>query len=191
MYITLMIIVVVAAWLTVLYNTMIKLRNQVKEGWSDIDVQLKQRYNVIPNLLNTIKEYEKHESVTFTDIAKLRSNAMGAGSVSDKSKAEAALTSGLGRLFAVAENYPDLKSSQNFLDFQTQLSSLEDKIQKSRRYYNGTARDFNTKIQSFPNNIFAGMFHFTAEDYFEIDAADERAVPNVDFNQDKKESDHA
>lgn len=186
LYTILAAIVVVLVWGVAAYNGIITLRNQVAEGWSDIDVQLKQRYNLIPNLLNAIKEYEKHESGTLTQVTELRTKAMQAGTVAEKSKAEAGLTMGLNKLIAVAENYPDLKASANFLDFQQQLAKLEDIIQKARRYYNGTARDFNTKIQSFPTNLLANVFHFTKKEYFQLDDNSERAVPTVNFDQDNK-----
>ncbi|MDF1654032.1 MAG: LemA family protein [Coxiellaceae bacterium] len=175
------IIVLLILWVIGIYNSLIKLKNQVQEGWSGIDVQLKRRHDLIPNLVSTVKGYKEHESSTLEEVTKLRANAMQASSVAEKAKAESALSLGLGKLFAVAENYPDLKASANFLDLQKSLSDVEDNLQNARRYYNATARDFNTKVQSFPDNVIAGMFHFTSQPYFELDSEAEKAVPKVSF----------
>ncbi|MDF1761485.1 MAG: LemA family protein [Coxiellaceae bacterium] len=175
------VIVLLILWVIGIYNALIRLKNQVQEGWSGIDVQLKRRHDLIPNLVSTVKGYKEHESSTLEEVTKLRANAMQASSVADKAKAESALSLGLGKLFAVAENYPDLKASANFLDLQKSLSEVEDNLQNARRYYNATARDFNTKVQSLPDNVIAGMFHFTSQPYFELDSKAEKAVPKVSF----------
>jgi len=164
-----------------IYNKLIRMRNQVDEAWSDIDVQLKRRYDLIPNLLETVKGYKYYESSTLQKVTELRQQAMGAQSVEAKAKAESALSLGLGRLFAVAENYPDLKANTSFMDLQKNLSEIEDHIQNARRYYNGTARDYNTLIQSVPANIFANMFHFNKREYFLLDSEEEKQVPKVTF----------
>ncbi len=164
--IILIIIAVAAAWLIAVYNGLIRLRNRVDEAWSDIDVQLKRRYDLIPNLVNTVKGYAAHERELFEKVTQARTAAMQAGTPAEKEKAENILSGTLKSLFAVAENYPDLKASQNFLELQRELTDTEDKIQAARRFYNGNVRDFNTKIQVFPNNIIAGMLKFTAREFF-------------------------
>jgi len=177
-------IIVVAAiifWLIGVYNSLIKQRNQTDEAWSDIDVQLKRRYDLIPNLVETVKGYAKHERELFENVTKARSVAMGAQSVEEKGKAENMLAGTLKSLFAVAENYPDLKANQNFLKLQDELSDTENKIQASRRFYNGNVRDFNTKIQVFPNNMLAGMMGFKKYEFFEIEEAAEKEPVKVQF----------
>ena len=159
-----------------LYNGLVQSKILVDEAWSGIDVQLKRRYDLIPNLVETVKGYAKHENQTFEKIAQLRSAAMNATSVAEKGKLDNELTGTLKTLFAVAENYPELKANQNFLELQRTLSDIENEIQGARRYYNGTVRDFNTKIQVFPNNIFAGMLGFKSREFF---AAEEEAKANV------------
>ncbi len=152
-----------------LYNSLIRGKNQVDEAWSDIEVQLKRRYDLIPNLVETVKGYAHQESSVFENVTKARSAAMNAGSMQEKLKDENALSGTLKSLFAVAESYPDLKSNQNFLKLQGDLTDTEDKIQAARRFYNGTVRDYNTKLQVFPTNIFANMFSFKAREFFDID----------------------
>lgn len=184
MWIILAIIAVVAIALVVMYNSLIKSRNQVDEGWSDIDVQLKRRYDLIPNLIETVKGYATHEKELFEKVTQARSQAMQAESSGDTkqlAQAENMLSSTLKSLFAVSENYPDLKANENFAKLQDELADTENKIQASRRFYNGTVRDFNTKIQIFPTNVFAGMLGFTAREFFEIEEAAERANPQVKF----------
>lgn len=168
-------------WGVAVYNALIKMLNLVDEGWSGIDVQLKRRYNLIPNLIETVKGYQKHESDVLTEVTQLRTKAMSTNDVKDKSQAESALGLGLGRLFAVAEQYPDLKASQNFMDLSKNLSEIEDEIQLARRYYNGTVREYNTKIQSVPDMIIANMFSFTKRDFFEIEDEAQKDVPKVSF----------
>lgn len=181
LWIIVIIFIALALALIVIYNSLVKLRQFVDAGWSDIDVQLKRRTDLIPVMITTVKAYAKHEKTLFTDIAHRRSQAMAAGAdPKARGAAEGALTRGTSRLMAVAEDYPELKASQNFLDLQNELSDTEDKIEMSRRYYNGTVRNMNTKVQSFPVNLIAGIFGFGSRDYFEIDAP-ERAVPDADI----------
>lgn len=180
MWIILGIIAVLVIWAIAIYNGLIRLRNRVDEAWSDIDVQTKRRYDLIPNLVSTVKGYATHERELFEKVTEARTRAMGAQSAATKAKAENMLSDTLKSLFAVAENYPDLKANQNFLELQRELADTEDKIQASRRFYNGNVRDFNTKIQVFPNNIFAGMLGFAAREFFE--AEDEAKGPvKVEF----------
>jgi LemA protein len=164
-----------------IYNGLISLRNQVDEAWSDIDVQLKRRYDLIPNLLETVKGYKEYENATFQKITELRQQAMSAHSVEERGKAEAALSLGLGKLFAVAENYPDLKANTSFMNLQTNLSDTENQIQNARRYYNGTTRVYNTKIQKVPDNFVASLFDFTKREYFSLDSELEKEVPKIVF----------
>jgi LemA protein len=146
-------VALIAVWLIAIYNGLIKLRNRVDEAWSDIDVQLKRRYDLIPNLINTVKGYASHEKEVFERVTEARARAMGAKDPKEQAEAENMLSDTLKSLFAVSEAYPDLKANQNFLELQRELTDTEDKIQASRRFYNGNVRDFNTKIQVFPNNI--------------------------------------
>lgn len=178
--IVLIIVIIVAIAGISMYNGLIKLRNRVDEAWSDIDVQLKRRYDLIPNLVNTVKGYAAHEKELFEKVTEARAVAMGAGTPAEKEKAENLLSGTLKSLFAVAENYPDLKANQNFLELQRELTDTEDKIQAARRFYNGNVRDFNTKIQVFPNNIFAGMLNFTKREFFAAEEG-EKEVVNVQF----------
>ncbi|MHC4388982.1 MAG: LemA family protein [Planctomycetota bacterium] len=164
-----------------IYNALIRLRNQVDNAWSQIDVQLKRRHDLIPNLVETAKGYMKHERETFEEITKARSQAMGAKSVTDAAKAEGALGEALSKFLLVVENYPDLKANQNFLSLQEELTSTENKISFSRQNYNDQVLFFNNKIQMFPSNIVANMFSFGKRDFFEIEAPAEREVPKVSF----------
>lgn len=168
--------VLLVVWLIGTYNGLITLRNRVQEAWSDIDVQLKRRYDLIPNLLETVKGYAKHEASTLDNVVKARAAAMGAQSTHDKAEAENMLSNTLKSLFAVSENYPDLKASQNFLQLQDDLKDTEDKIQASRRFYNANVRDFNTKIQVFPNNMIASQMKFTKYEFFEAGEAEKQNV---------------
>lgn len=152
-----------------LYNGLVSSKNRVDEAWSDIEVQLKRRYDLIPNLVETVKGYAKQESSVLENVTKARSAAMSAGSMQEKLKDENMLSGTLKSLFALSESYPDLKSNQNFMKMQSDLTDTEDKIQAARRFYNGTVRDFNTKIQQFPGNIFASMFGFGKREFFDID----------------------
>lgn len=173
-------IALIAFWLVVLYNGLIKLKNRTDEAWSDIDVQLKRRYDLIPNLINTVKGYAKHEKELFERVTQARTAAMGIKNPADKAQAENMLSGTLKSLFAVAENYPDLKANQNFLELQRELTDTEDKIQASRRFYNGNVRDFNIKIEKFPNNLVANALHFKKRDFFEIDEGEKEPV-KVEF----------
>jgi len=180
MWIILGIVAVLVIWAVAIYNGLIRLKNRVDEAWSDIDVQLKRRYDLIPNLVNTVKGYAQHEKEVFEKVTEARTRAMAAQSAGDKAQAENMLSQTLKSLFAVAEAYPDLKANQNFLELQRELADTEDKIQASRRFYNGNVRDFNIKIQVFPNNIFAGMLNFTAREFFEAEGEAKEAV-KVEF----------
>ena len=175
------IVVAVGLFVVGIYNALIRLRNQVQNAWSQIDVQLKRRHDLIPNLIETAKGYMHHERETFEAITEARSRAMGAGSVTDSAKAEGGLSQALSNFMLVVENYPDLKANQNFLSLQEELTSTENKIAFSRQGYNDQVLFFNNKIQMFPSNIIAGMFSFTKRDFFEIEDAAEREVPKVSF----------
>ena len=173
--ITIVAIVLVLA-LIGLYNGLIKLKNRVEEAWSDIDVQLKRRYDLIPNLVETVKGYAEHEKSTFEQVTQARTAAMNAQGVHDKQEAENMLSETLKSIFALSEAYPDLKANQNFLQLQDELSDTENKIQASRRFYNGNVRDFNTKLQTFPTNIFGRMLGFTNFEFFEASEAEKENV---------------
>lgn len=174
--ILLAVIVVVVLWAVSVYNGLVSMRQRVNEAFADVDVQLKQRHDLIPNLVETVKGYAAHEKGTFENVTKFRSQAMQATSPADKAAAENQLTGALKSLFAVAENYPQLKASEEFTQLQGSLSQTEDTIQNARRYYNAVVRDLNTKIQSFPTNILAGMFGFQPRQFFEVAAADREPV---------------
>jgi LemA protein len=173
------IVILLALGGVTLYNSLVRKRNLVQEGWSGIDVQLKRRYDLVPNLINTVKGYGKHEREVFEKVTNARKEAMQATGVAPQGQAENALTQGIRSLIAVAENYPDLKASANFLELQKSLSAVEDEIQLARRYYNGTVRDLNTSIQSFPAVLFARSLGFKEEEFFEIELATERKTPEV------------
>ena len=177
-------VVVIIVWAIGMYNTLVKMRNRVKEAWSDIDVQLKRRYNLIPNLVETVKGYAKHEDKVFIDVTEARTKAMAAeksGNAKESAQAENMLAGTLKTLFAVAENYPELKANENFLELQRELSDTEDKIQASRRFYNGNVRDYNTKQEQFPTNMVASMFGFKVAEFFEIEDEAEKKNPEVKF----------
>ena len=167
------------------YNSLVQAKILVDEAWSGIDVQLKRRYDLIPNLVETVKGYAKHEKSTFEKVTELRNAAMNADSIEKKGELENQLSATLKTLFAVAENYPELKANENFIKLQDSLSEIETELQGARRYYNGTVRDFNTKIMVFPNNLIAGILGFKAREFF---AAEEEAKKNVkvDFNDEEK-----
>ena len=176
-------VAVIGLFLILFYNGLVRGRNMVEEAWSGISVQLKRRHDLIPSLVNTVKGYATHEKEVLRQITEARAQAVSAssGSVEAVMKAENGLTQALRSLFAVAENYPQLNASENFLQLQNQLTVLEDEIQMSRRYYNGTARDQNNRVQQFPGNLIAGAFGFSKVAYFELDNESERAVPEVKF----------
>jgi LemA protein len=176
------ILIILFIWTITIYNKLVSNRNMADEGWSSIDVQLKRRADLIPNLIQTVQAYMKHEEGLLSRIAELRSQSIAARQVSDQSRAETELSRSLGQLFAIAENYPDLKANQNFLQLQNQLSELEDHIQMARRYYNGSVRNYNIQVESFPDMIIASAFKFHKKDYFELENPADRQVPNVDFS---------
>jgi LemA protein len=164
-----------------IYNSLIRLRNQVENAWAQIDVQLKRRHDLIPNLVETAKGYMTHERGTLEAVTKARNLAAQAAGAGEASQAEQGLSSALGQFFLVVERYPDLKANQNFLALQEELSSTENKIGFARQFYNDQVMHYNIRIQSFPANVVAGMFHFTEKELFELEAAEERAVPEVKF----------
>ena len=159
---------VVIVWIIFAFNGLVSMRNRAKEAWADIEVQLKRRYDLIPNLVNTVKGYATHESSAFENVTKARSAAMGAGTLADKAGAENTLAGALKSVFAIAEAYPDLKANQNFLALQSELSDTENKIQSARRFYNANVRDLNTKIEVFPSNVIAKSFGFTKMEFFDL-----------------------
>jgi LemA protein len=174
--------VVIILWVIGMYNGLVRLRNQVKNAWSQIDVQLKRRHDLIPNLIETVKGYMGHERQTLESITNARSKAMGAGTVGEKAQAESQLTNAISQFYVVVENYPDLKANQNFLALQEELTSTENKISFSRQNYNDQVLNFNNKTQVFPSNILAGMFGFKNEEFFQVDNAAEREAPKVSFS---------
>ena len=177
------VIVVVVGWVIGIYNGLVGLRNRVKEAWAQVDVQLKRRFDLIPNLLETVKGYMSHERETLEAVTKARAAVGGAGgNMEQRMAAEGGLTGALGRLMAVSESYPDLKASTNFLALQEELTSTENKISFSRQFYNEVVMRMNNKVQMFPSSIIAGMFNFTAEKFFEIENEGEREAPKVDFS---------
>jgi len=176
------IILVIGFYFVSIYNSLIVLRNRVKNAWSQIDVQLKRRHDLIPNLLEAVKGYMKHEREIMENITKYRSQAMDASSVGDKAAAEGLLSGALGQLRVQVENYPDLKANQNFLALQEELTSTENKISFARQAYNDQVLFFNNKIQMFPSNVIAGMFSFKEEEFFEIEDKAEKDVPKVSFS---------
>jgi len=173
-------IFVILLYVIMVYNGLITLRNRVKEAWSDIDVQLKRRYDLIPNLVETVKGYAAHEKETFDKVIQARSKAMSAQGLKEKGDAENALSGTLKSLFALSENYPDLKASVNFLELQKELTDTEDKIQAARRFYNGNVLDLNTKLELFPTNMIAGLFGFKVSEFFNAEEG-EKATPRVSF----------
>jgi len=182
-WILLFIIVCVGIYGVMAYNNLVKNRQMVEEGWSGIDVQLKRRANLIPNMLETVKGYMSHEKETLQAVTEARAAVQGAGDASpaERGKLESILSGALGKLIAVAEAYPDLKADSTFLEFQGALQTTEDEIQLSRRYYNGTVRNMNVMVESFPSNIIANMFQFFKAEYFELENEADRAVPDVSF----------
>ncbi len=181
LYIILGIIVVLVAIVVVFYNSLVSLKNRAKEAWADIAVQLKRRYDLIPNLVNIVKGYATHERELFEKVTQARANAIGAQNVTDKAQAENQLSGALKSLFAVSENYPDLKASTNFLELQRELTDTENKVQASRRFYNANVRDLAIKIESFPSNIVAKIFNFKKMDLFEIAEQAQKEAPQVQF----------
>ncbi|HEY4506705.1 MAG TPA: LemA family protein [Candidatus Paceibacterota bacterium] len=182
-FIILLVVVVVALWFMGAFNILVRSRNRVKESWSDIDVQLKRRYDLIPNLVETVKGYASHESQVFERVTKARSAAMGASSIAEHGQAENMLSGALKSLFALSEAYPTLRASENFAKLQDELSDTENKIQAARRFYNTNVMTINTQIEQFPTNIVAGMFGFKKEQFFELDNAAQREPVKVAFDK--------
>jgi LemA protein len=181
LWIILGVLVVIILWVIFTYNGLIRLRNRTKEAWADIDVQLKRRYNLIPNLIETVKGYAAHERKVFEKVTEARSKAMGTKGIKEKGQAENVLSGTLKTLFALSENYPQLRASDNFLELQRELRDTEDKIQAARRFYNGNVRDLNIKIESFPANIIAKSFNFKQMELFELEGPEKREPVKVKF----------
>lgn len=177
--ITVIIIAVILSWIIIIYNLFVRDRNLIKEAWSGIDVQLKRRHNLIPNLVAAVKGYSQHEKSLLEDITQKRSEAVKSDNLIDKAPAESDLSGMLKNLFVVVESYPDLKANENFLNLQKQLVEIEDQLQYARRYYNGAVRNYNIRVESFPSNIIAGLLNFKQDNYFEITLATEKATPEV------------
>jgi len=184
-WIILAVLAAVALYAVVVFNRLTRQRNMVREGWSGIDVQLKRRTDLVPNLVETVKAYAAHERGVFEDVAVRRAGSIAADDVRGQAVAEQGLNAALGRLFALAEGYPELKANQNFLDLQKQMAEIEDQLQMARRYYNGTVRNLNISIQSFPDSVVAGRFGFKPEPFFELDDRSEARAPTVVFPQAK------
>ncbi|WP_346899571.1 LemA family protein [uncultured Roseibium sp.] len=182
-WIILGLLVLIALYVIYLYNQLVQKRQMVEEGWSGIDVQLKRRADLIPNLVETVKGYATHERGTLEEVTEMRAKAASvpSGDVAGRAHAEGMLSQALGRLFAVAEAYPDLKASSNFQDLHASLDAIEDALQMARRYYNGAVRALNVMVESFPSNLIASQFKFEKREYFEIEDAADRAVPKVSF----------
>lgn len=180
-YTILGIILVVFLWVVFAYNRLVRLRQRAKEAWSDIDVQLKRRYDLIPNLLETVKGYAKHEREVFDNVTRARASAVDAKTVDEQAQAENNLSRTLKSLFAVAENYPELKASTNFMELQRELADTENKVQAARRFYNTNVRDLNIRVESFPDNLVAGMLGFRKMSLFELDDERARQAPKVSF----------
>ena len=176
------VIVVIGIFIASIYNKLVRLRNGVKSAWSDIDVYLKKRYNLVPGLVETVKGYASHEKEVFEKVTEARSRAMQAGTPNEAARSDNMLKDTLKSLFAVAEAYPELKANQNFLQFQKQFQEIEDSIESARRYYNAVVRDFNILIESFPSNIIASMFSFKQEEFFELDDDEQRQAIRPDFS---------
>jgi LemA protein len=172
-----------AALVMVLYNRLVGLRNRSEGAWSDIDVQLKRRHNLIPNLVETVKGYASHEAKTFQEVTEARGRAARATGAAEQAGAENALSRAIASVFAVAEAYPELRANENFRDLQRELSAIEEAIQAARRYYNAVVRDLNTACDTVPSNFVAGWFAIAKKDYFELDAPEARQVPQVDFSR--------
>ncbi len=181
MWILLGIVVVIILWFVVAYNSLIVLRNRMRNAWSQIEVQLKRRYDLIPNLVNTVKGYAQHEKSTLEEVTRARQQAIDASGVADQAKAENFLTRTLRSLFAVVENYPDLKANKNFLELQEELTTTENRIAYARQFYNDSTMRLNNRIEKIPTNLVAGLFNFKKEEFFEIEAEAERTPPKVEF----------
>jgi LemA protein len=180
-WIALAVVAAAALYVIGVFNRLVRLRNLAREGWSGIDVQLKRRTDLVPNLVETVKGYAAHERGVFEEVTAMRASSIAAKNVSTQASAEQGLQASLGKLFAVAEAYPELKADKTFLALQQQLADIEDQLQMARRYYNGTVRNLNTAIQSFPANVFAGIFGFREQPFFELDDRSQAAAPGVSF----------
>ncbi len=176
-----LLVIVLVIYAIYIYNKLIRNRTLVDEAWSGIDVHLKKRYDLIPNLVNTVKGYASHEKEIFEKLAELRAAGMGASSVKDHSAAEMNISRALGQLFAIAENYPELKANQNFVELQKEVSNIESDLQKARQYYNGTVRNYNIMIEQFPSNLIASSTNHVPAEFFELSNDAERSVPEIKF----------
>lgn len=174
-------VALVVLWAVAIYNGLVRKRNMVEEAWSGIDVQLKRRTDLIPNIVSTVKGYAAHEKGTLEDVVRLRGQAQSAQGVAETAQAQGMLGAALGKLFALAENYPDLKANTNFIQLQASLGEIEEQLQLARRYYNGAVRDLNIAVESFPSNLVASRFGFAKAEFFELESAAERLVPKVEF----------
>jgi len=179
--IAIVVLAVVALFVILAYNGLVKLRVRSENAWADVDVQLKRRYDLIPNLVETVKGYAAHERETFQKVTDARTRAMASATPASRAQAEGMLTEALKTLFAVAESYPQLRAAENFTQLQAQLSEIEEQVQYARRYYNAVVRDLNTRIAQFPTNLIASMFNFRAREFFEVTAGAEREAPKVSF----------
>jgi len=173
--------VAILLWAILIYNALVRMRNMVQEAWSGIDVQLKRRTDLIPNLVSTVKGYAEHEKGTLEEVIRLRGLAQNAQGVGETAHAQGLLGAALGKLFALAENYPELKANANFAQLQASLGEIEEQVQLARRYYNGAVRNLNIAVESFPSNLVAGRFGFEKAEFFELESPSERAVPKVEF----------
>jgi LemA protein len=171
----------IVLWVILLYNSLVRMRSMVEEAWSGIDVQLKRRTDLIPNLVSTVKGYAEHEKGTLEEVIRLRGVAQNAQGVGETAQAQGLLGAALGKLFALAENYPELKANANFAQLQASLAEIEEQVQLARRYYNGAVRNLNIAVESFPSNLVAGRFGFEKAEFFELESPSERAVPKVEF----------
>jgi LemA protein len=180
--VVILVIVILFIWAISLYNRLVANRNRVKESWSGIDVSLKKRYDLVPNLVETVKGYARHEQDTLEKVTSYRTASVNATTPEQKAEAASGLTRALGSLFAVAENYPDLKANTNFLQLQTELANIENNLESARRYYNGTVRENNNLVESFPSNVIAGMFGFKTSPFFETEDNTHRETPKVTFS---------
>ena len=181
LWIALGILIILGLWIVMIYNGLVRLKVRTNEAWADIDVQLKRRHDLIPNLVETVKGYATHERELFEKVTQARANAMNAQNPEEKGQAESMLTGALKSLFAVSENYPQLRANENFLELQRELSDTENKIQAARRFYNGNVRDLNTKIQVFPDSIVANMLNIKKKEFFEIEEPKEKEAVKVEF----------
>jgi LemA protein len=180
-YVTLALAAALLLWAVLIYNSLVRMRSMVEEAWSGIDVQLKRRTDLIPSLVATVKGYAEHEKGTLEEVIRLRGLAQNAQGVGETAQAQGLLGAALGKLFALAESYPDLKANANFAQLQASLGEIEDQIQLARRYYNGAVRNLNIAVESFPSNLVAGRFGFAKAEFFELESPSERAVPKVEF----------